>query len=119
MAFETTGTMHALFEAQQITERFRKRTFVVELEDGRYPQQVEFQLTGDRCELLDGFKVGDKVRVEFNLRGRKWESKTGDIRYFNSLDVWTLRNVGEAQDAAGGPPAHDDIPPMDDTDIPF
>ena len=85
---ETTGRIHALFEAKQITERFRKREFVVELDDNpRYPQHVLFQLTGDRCENLDGYQVGETVSVEFSLRGREWTSPQGEVRYFNSLDA--------------------------------
>ena len=117
-----------MFDTQQKTERFRLREFVIELADNpRYPQYVQFQLTGDRCENLDGFNVGDEVRVEFSLRGREWTSPKGDVRYFNSLDVWTIERVGGAggfDDGGfdgggfgGGPP--DDIPPPADDDIPF
>jgi hypothetical protein len=117
---ETTGRIHALFEAQQVTERFRKREFVLELADNpRYPQYVQFQLTGDRCEQLDGYQVGDQVRVEFSLRGREWKSPKGEIKYFNSLDVWTLTKAGEGAE----PPPPDDVfdqtPPHTDDDVPF
>jgi hypothetical protein len=117
---EATGKIHALFDTQQVTERFRKREFVIELAKQRYPQFVMFQLTGDRCENLDGFEVGDEVRVDFNLRGREWQSPQGEKRYFNSLDVWELERLRD-----GGRPPPDDIPPPDepppsaDDDIPF
>ena len=120
MAMEATGKIHALFDTQQVTERFRKREFVIELAEQRYPQFVMFQLTGNRCEDLDGFEVGNEVRVEFNLRGREWQSPQGEMRYFNSLDVWRL----ERKDDRARPP-HDDIPlpdeppPSADDDIPF
>ena len=119
MGHQASGRIHALFDTQQVTERFRKREFVVELADNpRYPQYVLFQLTGDRCENLDGFDVGDEVRVEFSLRGREWRSPRGETKYFNSLDVWTLERAG---DAAGLPedPPFDDAPPPSDDDIPF
>ena len=121
MGMETTGRIHAVFEAQQITERFRKREFVVELADNpRYPQLVLFQLTGDRCEGLDGYEVGDEVKVEFSLRGREWKSPKGEMKYFNSLDVWTIERVG-ATTASGfddAPPPPEDFPPPPD-DVPF
>ncbi len=116
MGMQASGKLHAIFEAQQKTERFRLREFVVELEGGgRYPQYVMFQLTGDRCEQLDAFSVGDEVNVEFSLRGREWTSPKGETRYFNSLDVWTI----EAADGTSPPPLGDaDAPPPDDN-IPF
>ena len=120
MRFETTGKIHALFDAAQVTERFRKREFVLEMSDNpQYPQYVMFQLTGDRCENLDGFEVGQDVRVEFNLRGREWHSPRGETKFFNSLDVWTIAKA----DGSGGrdepPPFQDAPPPSDDDDIPF
>ncbi len=114
------GKLHALFEAKQITERFRKREFVLELTDNpRFPQFVMFQLTGDRCENLDGFETGDEVRVEFSLRGREWRSPQGDVKYFNSLDVWKLERTGRATTANDSEPPLDDVPPLSDDDIPF
>lgn len=122
MGMEAAGRIHALFDAQQVTERFRKREFVVELTDNpRYPQYVLFQLTGDRCENLDGFEVGDEVRVEFSLRGREWKSPRGEIKYFNSLDVWTLERIGERAGRDDAPPddVFDESPPPTDDDVPF
>jgi hypothetical protein len=124
MGFETTGRIHQQSATQQVTERFRKREFVVELADNpRFPQFVLFQLTGDRCEDLDKFKVGDEVRVEFSLRGREWKSPQGEVKYFNSLDVWSIEplRVGRRDE----PPMSDEPPPPGDDqrpeldDIPF
>jgi hypothetical protein len=121
MAIEITGKLHKIFETKQVTERFTKREFVVEVQDGKYPQLVLFQLTGDRCANLDSHQEGQDVRIEFNLRGREWTSPRGEVKYFNSLDVWRLS-------AAQGGEAHDDEyaplgePPPDmdlDGDIPF
>jgi len=120
MGFKTSGKIHAISEAQQVTERFRKREFVLELADNpRFPQYVQFQLTGDRCENVDGFDVGDEVELEFSLRGREWTSPKGDVRYFNSLDVWEIQRRGEARGFAEEPPLPDGPPPGADDEIPF
>ena len=117
---ETSGRIYALFDTQQITERFRKREFVLELADNpRYPQFVQFQLTGDRCENLDGFDVGDEVRVEFSLRGREWKSPKGDVKYFNSLDVWTIDLLSGSVERGDEPPFPDSPPAGGDGDFVF
>jgi hypothetical protein len=120
MAMQISGKLHATFEAQQVTQRFRKREFVVELGDNPdYPQFVMFQLTGDRCEHIDGFKIGDEVNIEFNLRGREWNSPQGETKYFNSLDVWKIEKLGSND---GGSRGIDEPPPHDDEflkDVPF
>ena len=121
-SFQMEGELFKVNEAQQITERFRKREFVLRYEDNpKYPQTIQFQVTGDRCELLDGYKVGDRVKLEFNIRGREWTSPKGDIKYFNSLEVWRLENVSQHAGEGAIPPAAmgDEPPPHTDEDLPF
>ena len=121
MGLQTTGRIHKIFETEQKTERFRLREFVVEIDDNpQYPQFVKFQMTGDRCETLDGFQEGDTVRAEFSLRGREWTNREGKVIYFNSLDVWTLEKTGAGASASGPEPGFDQAPPPSDADdIPF
>src|SRR5204862_7068247 len=103
MGIEATGKLHTIFETKQVSERFSKREFVIELADNpKYPQTVLFQLTGDRCTQLDGMNVGDQVRIEFSLRGREWRSPSGEVKYFNSLDVWKIAPARANQSARGG-----------------
>ena len=98
MGMEAIGTIYAISDTEQKSERFTKREFVLEIADNpKYPQLVQFQLTGDRCSQLDGMGVGDKVRLEFSLRGREWKSPSGTVKYFNSLDVWRVERTGAAQ----------------------
>jgi len=122
MAIEISGTLYKIFETKQVTERFTKREFVLEVEDGKYPQQVLFQFTGDRCSNLDSFNEGQEVAVQFNLRGREWTSPKGEVKYFNSLDVWRMepKNASAGAGHTGdGPPPPNDPPPDMDADIPF
>ncbi len=128
MGIEVSGKLHTINETKQVSERFSKREFVVELADNpKYPQLVLFQLTGDRCTQLDEFKQGDEVRIEFSLRGREWRSPQGELKYFNSLDVWKLE-PGRGRRASGSGPTQQqqrsssdprdvDIPPRGDDDF--
>ena len=75
-SFEMEGKLHELFQTEQRTETFRTREFVIEEQDGNYPQMIKMQVTQDRCSTLDAYKVGDMVKVSFNVRGRAW-SKDG------------------------------------------
>jgi hypothetical protein len=137
MGMEVTGRLHAIYETKQVSERFSKREFVLELADNpKYPQTVLFQLTGDRVTQLDGMNVGEQVRVEFSLRGREWRSPQGELKYFNSLDVWKLEPASARADAGNSrrdsraattdprdrftlPPRDDEPRPGDVDDIPF
>ena len=108
MPLEISGTLHKTFTTVPVTDRFNKREFVLEL-SGRHPQLVLFQLTGKRCADLDAFRVGEKLRVEFSLRGREWTSRQGEVKYFNSLEVSKLERIeGVAEGAAAAPAEPDD-----------
>jgi hypothetical protein len=124
------GKIHELFETQQVTDRFRKREFVVEFADNpMYPQYILFQLVQDKCDLINAFNKGDMINVDFNLRGRSWTSPQGEVKYFNSLEAWRLNpvQVSAPADTGGGsmppppkPPEAIDVSDMDDSDdLPF
>ena len=103
MGLEITGKLHLIGDTAQVSERFTKREFVVSLADNpKYPQLVQFQLTGDRVGQLDSFQVGDEVRLEFSLRGREWRSPKGEVKYFNSLDVWRIEPARGGGSSGGG-----------------
>lgn len=103
MNFEVTGKLHDDLGSQQVTERFRRREFILEIADGNYPQFVKFQLTQDKCELLDNFRVGNELKVSFNLSGRQGQDRNGNVVYYTNLSAWRIEaGAGGESVAAGG-----------------
>ena len=101
---EIKGIIKKISETVQISDRFRKREFVVEYSNNPdYPQPLQFEMVQDRCELLDSFQEGQEVEVHFDLRGREWTNPQGQVKYFNSLQAWKL--VAEQDEAK--PPTED------------
>ncbi|MBT2559405.1 DUF3127 domain-containing protein [Hymenobacter sp. ISL-91] len=104
MAYEATGRLHEIFDEQQVSEKFRKREFVLEVIDGQYPEHIKFQTVQDKTALIDPYKVGDEVKVSFNLRGRGF-NKNGQMLYFTNLEAWRIENSaggGAAAPQQGG-----------------
>jgi len=97
MSFETEGIVHKIFETENKTASFQAREFVIKHE-GNYPQFIKFQLTQDRCDLINNYKEGDVIKVSFDLRGREWNDK-----YFTNLNAWRIE-AGAAKTEAVGPP---------------
>lgn len=90
---EVIGTLKAKFETQKVSDRFQKRDFVVTTEANTpYPQHVSFQITQDKCSMLDQYSEGEELRIQFNLRGREWNGPQG-IRYFNTLEAWRIEKA--------------------------
>lgn len=77
---EVTGTLKAKFDTQKVSDRFQKREFVLTTEANTpYPQHVSFQVTQDKCTILDQYNVGEELKVQFNHRIRlPTQSTDGD-----------------------------------------
>ena len=104
MSFQLTGKLKKIDPIVQVSDKFSKREFVITDESSQYPQDVLFQITQDKCTLLDKFNVGDTVQASFNLRGREWTSPTGEVKYFNTLEAWRIEG-GQASAPASAPAA--------------
>lgn len=100
--FNITGTLKMKTPEQKVSEKFRKRDFVLTDNASQYPQFISFQLVQDRCSLLDAFQEGQEIRVFFNLRGREWRAPSGEVKYFNTLEAWKLEAVSATQPVAAG-----------------
>ena len=122
MSFDVQGKLHEIFDEQQVSEKFRKREFVLEIPDGAYTQFIKFQLTQDKCNVLDQYKLGDDVKVTFNLSGKPF-TKNGTTMYFTNLQAWRLEPAGNAGAPAGNAPMQQDAPSFyssdADNDLPF
>ena len=87
---ELSGKLVEKMDVVVINERFRRRDFVIEIVNPRNPQYsdvIQFQLSNDNCERIDGFQIGDEIQVTFDIRGRKWTSPEGRVAYFNTLSA--------------------------------
>ena len=112
---EITGTLKVKGTTKQVSEKFSKRDLVITVEDGKYPQHVSLELSQERTELLNTFNVGDTIKVQFNIRGREWNSPSGETKYFNTLDVWSCKLVSVTAN-----PVNDDSPKrLSDDDLGF
>lgn len=95
---EVTGILKVKYDTQQVSEKFKKRDFVLTIEPtSPYPQHVTMQLTQDKVSLIDNFNIGEEMKVSFNLRGREWNSPQGETKYFNTIDAWRVEKAGAAQ----------------------
>lgn len=51
-----------------------------------------FELSGNNCGLLDQFAVGQRVTVDFSLRGTKYQdSQTGEVKYFTTINAFKIQ----------------------------
>ena len=84
MNYTIKGTLEAIFEVQIFQSGFQKREFLVKT-DETYPQIIKLELTKDKCSILDAFKQGQQVSVDFNLRGSEYGGK-----HYVNLTAWRV-----------------------------
>lgn len=135
MSYELEGKLIEKFNTNQVSEKFKKREFVIEKREetgGReFIDTIKFQLTQDRCDLIDPYNTGEELRIHFNIKGNKWE-RDGKVNYFTNLDVWRVERVAAnnpdeqmnqpASSNSAPMPGIDDLPPLEDNkddDLPF
>lgn len=124
MSYEITGKLVAVFDIVQRTETFKTREFVIEKSEdigGRViTNYVKFQCVQDKTAMPDRYKIGDDVKVQFNLKGTKWV-KDGRENYITNLDAWRMEAVKLGQDGGQETAGYNDMPPPADMvdDLPF
>jgi hypothetical protein len=126
MAFEITGKIIEVLPVNQVSDKFRKREFVIEKKDtggsAVFIDYIKFQLVQDKCDLINESFLNEEVRIWFNLKGNKWE-RDGKINYFTNLDAWKVEKVTESgrnQSVQQQSPLEDAPPEIDElSDLPF
>lgn len=102
MALELTGKLIEIYPTMQVSERYKKRELVLDITEESngqsFPNVAKLQVSQNKCDVLDSYKVGEIVKVQFNVRGSKFE-KDGKVNYFTNLDVWKIEKIGAQQQA--------------------
>lgn len=118
---EVIGKIKVIEQTKEVgSSGFRKRDVVVTT-DEQYPQHISIQFVQDKCDILDGYKVGEDVKIGINLRGREWTNPEGSVVYFNTIQGWNINRLNSApqhtpQEAYKEPKPtfneedHDDLP---------
>jgi len=118
---EITGKIKVLNEIQNIGNNgFRKREVVITTEE-QYPQYILVEFIQDKCDLLNGFVVGQEVKISINLRGREWINPEGVVKYFNAIQGWRIELLNSQETISENLPELEQVSFIDedDSDLPF
>ena len=105
MAYQITGKIETIGEiiskaTNNGGQPFQSRSFVLDAtrfnpETGEpWENHPKFELSSRNVNIIDGFQVGQRVTVDFVLRGAKYQDKqTGETRYFTTVSAFKVSNV--------------------------
>ena len=96
---------------------FKKRQLVIKT-DTQYPQSIPIDFTQDKCSVLDGYSLGQFVKVSINVQGSEWKGK-----YYVNLQAWKIE-TGEQEKSSASfmPKRQSEIPQVaevEEDDLPF
>lgn len=91
---EIIGTVKKILDLKVYKNNFKKRELLIKTEE-QYPQILIIEFILDKTKLLNSLKKDDKIKIFINLKGKKWTTKTGETRFFNSIQGWKIENMIE------------------------
>ncbi len=109
MAFQITGKIELIGEivskpSKNGGQPFQSRVFVLDAtrfnpETGEpWENHPKFELSSRNVNITDGFQVGQKVTVDFSLRGAKYtDQTTGETKYFTSINAFKITPAEQQQ----------------------
>ncbi|NRA78770.1 MAG: DUF3127 domain-containing protein [Pseudoalteromonas sp.] len=115
---EVLGKIQNFLETQEGEGKngnWKKASFLLK-EDGDYGKLIKFDYfgSGEKVEYVDNLlkynKVGDTVKVSFNVESREYNGK-----YYTNATAWRVSNENQSTQS-------DDVEPAsigDDDDLPF
>ena len=77
---EIQGQIKVIFATETVGQNgFQKRDLVI--------------TTEGNFALLDNLRIGQIVKIHFNLQGREWISQQGEVKYFNTVVGWKIELI--------------------------
>lgn len=124
---EFTGKLIKVGDAEQKGEKFILQEIVVEetVDYNGTSRQVPIvmQLAQKQLGHASKWTIGSEVEVKANVSGRAWTNKQGEVKYFNTIECWYLKAIGNAPSNAmanARPQENSFIPtPEGDDSLPF
>lgn len=122
---ELSGKLKLVMNEETFASGFNKLSFVIAVESN-YPYDVCFDLLKDKVRMIDGFNIGDEIKVSFDIKSREYNGK-----WFTGATAWRVEKVaaGMSSSSSSGmssppPPAPmsaDQLGPagIEEDDLPF
>lgn len=79
------GKILHIFDENVFSDRFKKKEFVIETHNAKYPQTIKLELHNSYCDLIYPYSVGMNIKCTYDLRGKEYGGK-----FYNSVVAWKL-----------------------------
>jgi len=118
---EFTGKITAILAEEQVSDKLKKASVILEETTGKYPNSLAVDFLNDKIMDLDHVTVGDVVTITLNSKCREHNG-----RWYNSINAWKVTSKGggapksqKQEPAKASEPDWQAAPAKDDSDLPF
>jgi hypothetical protein len=87
MEYKAKGKLILIGAEQVKSEKFTMKEFVIQTQDEKYPQTINFQISNKNIDQLNGINIGEEVEVSFDIRGNEFKGK-----YYNNLNAFKVES---------------------------
>jgi len=85
-SFSICGKILDILPPQKLNDKLTKSSIILAVYTGQYENQVPFDFFNKNALIPSGFKKGDWVLINFQLRGRKVTNAEGKTNYYGTND---------------------------------
>lgn len=99
---QLTGKIHSIGDVEQITEKFSKRTLILQVDPAsKYPAYIPVDAINDKTDMFDELKAGETVTLDVNLNGRLHVGKDGKEKAYPSFVLWKIGDAPKQAQQGG------------------
>lgn len=66
---------------------WKKREYVIEVQDGQYPRHIMFDFFGERADQYQ-LRLGQRIKLSFDINSRKYND-----RWYTNISGWRAEEV--------------------------
>ena len=82
------GTISQISAIERVGPNKTEKCIIILETEGAYPQALKLDFMKDSVQKLNGFKTGDRVQVQVNLRGHEYNGK-----FYTNLTGWRIERA--------------------------
>lgn len=93
---EIIGVIHRIGEIEINGYSFRNCFFYIKyLDEKKKEQFLKFKLSNERVGLIEGFAVGDKIKITFQLEGNEAKNDKKEPVIYDRKEVYNIEGQNE------------------------
>ena len=98
------GTVHFLDEVKEYGQNnFRKREVVINTGNEKWDNPIPVEFIKEGIEKSEHLYSGQEVEIECSVKGREWQGKDGQTKYFLSLQGREITFLSEPAETGDSP----------------